>query len=108
MSLIDKQWMNRIPRQPDDLEDPMLVGRFFSPVGSATWYVVSGFKDEKKLSRYEKDFICYGYVTLDGDTWEWGSFSIRELEAIRLMGGLRIERDEWFEPRRFSEAFAQT
>lgn len=77
---------------PNDT-DPILVGKFFNPVGLGTWYVAN----------YDpKTRICYGLVDLFER--EWGDFSLDELEAVKLSYGLEIERDIHWVPKRFSEA----
>lgn len=88
-------------------ENPIVIAKFFDPVGSATWYA----------TEYDVETnICYGYVTgLAYD--EWGSFSITELEALqrplRLQmgnkildgGSVNIERDIHFKETRFNDLF---
>lgn len=85
--------------------DTIVVARFFAPVGPATWCVVAGSPDTEKRSRYDDDFLCYGYATLDGEDWEWGTLSIKELEEVCLPFGLHVERDLNFRPRPLSEEF---
>jgi hypothetical protein len=93
------------PAPADMPDDPTLLARLFSPVGSATWYLVSGQPDTKKVSRYSDDFICYGYAALDGENFEWGSISIKELEEVVLPLGLKIERDAHFRASSFLTEF---
>ncbi|KAB2912881.1 MAG: DUF2958 domain-containing protein [Bacteroidetes bacterium] len=73
--------------------DPIIVAKFFNPCGSQTWWAIS----------YDPEYnICFGYVTgmfVD----ELGSFSIDEMEALRLPFGLRIERDIHFDECRLSD-----
>jgi hypothetical protein len=73
--------------------DPIIVAKFFNPVGSQSWWAIS----------YDPKYnICFGYVTgmfVD----ELGSFSIDEMEAVRLPFGLRIERDIHFVECRLSD-----
>lgn len=66
-------------------DDKKVIARFFNPVGAGTWYVLEN-------SDWEHGRIVYGAVTL-GYGLELGSFSIDELESIKLPFGLRIERD---------------
>ena len=77
-----------------DVKDPIVVAKFFTPVGSATWWAIAYYPEEN---------ICFGYVTgLFED--EFGYFSIDELEEIELPPfGLRIERDLYFTPCPISE-----
>ena len=84
-----KQRFKEVGRQD---ENPLVIAKFFDPVGSATWYA----------TEYDAETnICFGYVTgLAYD--EWGSFSIDELETLERPFGLTIERDLHFEEIRFN------
>lgn len=79
--------------EQEEEANPIIVAKFFNPCGSQTWWAIS----------YDPETnICFGYVTgmfVD----ELGSFSIDEMEAIRLPLGLSIERDLWFEECRLSD-----
>ncbi|NIM44557.1 MAG: DUF2958 domain-containing protein, partial [Nitrososphaeria archaeon] len=48
----------------------------------------------------------FGWVTLGlgPQCDQWGWFSLEELESVKLMHGLGIERDLYWTPRPFSEA----
>lgn len=72
-------------------ENAKVVCKFFAPVGSWTWYVLEGCKLE------DGDFEFFGIVVNDHGA-EYGYFSLRQLEEVRLPFGLRIERDLYFEP----------
>lgn len=78
-----------------NVKDHLVIAKFFSPVGSATWYAVA---------YYPEDNTCFGYVTglvPGGD--EWGYFSITELESVKVPPlGISIERDLHFDECRFS------
>jgi hypothetical protein len=65
----------------------MVVAKFFNPVGSGTWYLMNMDEDED---------YCWGIV--DWMACEMGSFSMKELESVKLPLGLGIERDLYFEP----------
>lgn len=95
MKLITQTLLNRFNTLGDQSEqmNPLVVAKFFDPCGSATWYATE---------YYPETGICYGYVTgLFED--EWGTFSISELESIRLPFGLSIERDIHFTEIRFND-----
>lgn len=64
--------------------DPCPVAKFFNPVGAATWLVTELAQDGDSL---------FGLADLGFGCPEMGYFSLREIEAIRLSFGLRIERD---------------
>ena len=67
--------------------DPLVIAKFFNPVGAGTWYITEYYPDEN---------ICFGYVKgLAVD--EWGYVSVDELESIKLPYGMRIERDLYFD-----------
>ena len=89
----------------DESEDPVIVAKFFNPAGGGTWLaseileyeMMKENEDETQnwataLSLQEKedllkagykvvDIIMFGCVYLFADIgWEWGSFSLKELE----------------------------
>ena len=75
--------LERGAREPD----PNPVVRFFNPVGAATWLA----------TEIDADGILFGLADLGFGCPELGSFSVAELEAVRLPHGLGIERDLDFE-----------
>lgn len=94
MKLITKALEDRFDEIGDQSQsdNPIIVAKFFNPCGNFTWYVTD----------YDKQTnICFGYVT--GHFDEWGTFSIEELENLKLPFGLRIERDIYFKEIRFKE-----
>lgn len=95
MKLITKELENRFKEvgSQEHIADPIVIAKFFSPVGSATWYAYE----------YDSDsHICFGYVKgLGGD--EFGYFSVDELESVKLPYGLRIERDLYAREKHLSE-----
>jgi hypothetical protein len=74
--------------------DPIVHIKFFTPWTGWTWYITEG-------SAEGEDFIMFGYVI--GQFKEWGYVSFNELASVRGPGGLTIERDLYFEPKRKSE-----
>lgn len=64
--------------------DSKVVVKFFNPVGSGTWLITEGEKQDD-------DFIMYGYCHITD--WEWGYVSFNELKGLRLPLGLSIERE---------------
>ena len=75
-------------------KDPLVHIKLFTPWTGWTWYITEG-------SPEGDDFIFFGYVI--GLEKEWGYSSLRELESVRGPGGLKIERDLYFTPKRKSE-----
>jgi len=61
--------------------------KLFNPVGPATWLVSEMDSDNDSL---------FGLADLGMGSPELGWFSRREIEALRLPLGLRIERDLYF------------
>ncbi|KKW92493.1 DUF2958 domain-containing protein [Sphingobium chungbukense] len=71
-------------REPDCVP----VVKFFNPVGAATWLATELDDDGDTL---------FGLADLGFGCPELGSFSLMEIESVRLPYGLRIERDIGFE-----------
>ncbi len=78
----------------EEVEDPVIVAKFFNPTGAGTWYATEYDPNDK---------MFFGYVSIFGD-WndEWGYFSLAELESIKGRFGLGIERDLYWEEVRAS------
>ena len=98
MKLLTKELEQRFQSvgKQEDVEDPIVVARYFNPTGGQTWYA----------TEYDPtDRVFFGYVSLFNDyNNEWGSFSLDELESIRLPLGLGIERDLYCGEMTLSEA----
>lgn len=97
MRLMTKQLEKRFLQvgNQGELEDPLVIAKFFNPCGAGTWYA----------TEYDpKDKIFFGYVSIFGD-WndEWGSFSLEELESFQGPFGIGIERDLFFDEKPFSQ-----
>jgi hypothetical protein len=96
MKLLTKEILKNIPARYSGenvpLDQKMIHAKFFAPWGNWTWYACEYNPDEK---------VFFGYVV--GFESEWGYFALEELEAIRGIGGLGIERDRYFKPCKFSE-----
>jgi len=96
MKLLTKEIIKRFKEVGEqDVEDPIVIAKFFNPNGLGTWYAIQYNEEEK---------VFFGYVSIFGDSFdEWGSFTLQELEEYRGQLGLGIERDMWFGEKRFSE-----
>ena len=58
---------------------------------AATWLVYEGEKQN------DGDWLFFGNVTLDGNEWELGYFTLSQLKQLRFPPfGLPIERDLYF------------
>ena len=71
----------------DRAADHVPLVKLFNPVGAATWLV----------TELDADGDClFGLADLGFGCPELGSFSLSELQALRLPFGLAIERDLYF------------
>lgn len=68
--------------------DPAPVVKFFNPVGAATWLATELDCDGDTL---------FGLADLGFGCPELGSFSLSEIERLRLPFGLSVERDLFFD-----------
>ncbi len=95
MQLLSEELRAQLPPlyAQENIPDPIVHAKFFTPDSSWTWYITEGQDDEG-------DFRFFGYVV--GLEKEWGYFVLSELESARGPLGLPIERDLYFEPRPFS------
>ena len=90
MKLLTKEITKKATEQFDkgsDLDDQMIIAKFFNPMGSWTWYLMNLADDGD-----------YAWGIVDGHEVEMGSFSMNELQSVKLPFGLGIERDMYFEP----------
>lgn len=116
MKLLTKEIRRQLPPlgSQDAKGDAAIVQvKFFTPWTNWTWYVLEAsavLEDGTELPladsdpARETDVLCYGLV--DGNECELGHFALRELEAIRGLAGLRIERDLHWRPQPLSEVRA--
>jgi len=97
MELLTKEIEKRFKKvgSQENEKDPIVIVKFFNPVGAGTWYVTEYDPEEK---------IFFGYVSIFGDhNDEWGYTSLEELKSIKGFGGLGIERDKYCGEKRISE-----
>jgi hypothetical protein len=87
MRLMTKELEKRFSQvgSQENKKDPLVLAKFFNPMGAGTWYATEYDPKEKTF---------FGYVSIFGD-WndEWGYFSLQELESYTGPWGLGIERD---------------
>ena len=87
MQLLTKEILDRFKKigSQENSDDPEIIVKFFDPTSSWKWYA----------TEYDpKNKIFFGLV--DGHEKEWGSFSLEELESVKGLFGLGIERDLHF------------
>ena len=73
--------------------DPIVRVKFFTPWTDWTWYGIE----------FDGTDSFFGLV--DGYERELGYFSLSELENLKGPGGLRVERDLYFEPTALSNIY---
>ena len=79
--------------------DPVPLLKLFNPCGAATWVASELGEDGDTL---------FGLADLGFGSPELGRFSLREIAAVRLPFGLRIERDEGFSSAHPMSLWAQS
>lgn len=97
MKLLTKELEARFQKigRQEDVSDPLVIAKFFHPLGAGTWYATEYFPDER---------IFFGYVSLFNDeNDEWGYFSLEKLQMYRGPIGIGIERDLYFSEQRISQ-----
>jgi len=97
MDLLTKEVRGKLPPlySQEEVEDPMVICKFFFPDFSWTWYAI------------EFDGTDQFYGLVDGFEKELGYFSLTELMSNRGKLGLPVERDRYFTPCRLSEVMGK-
>ena len=82
--------------------DTIIYAKIFNPVGQATWYI----------AEYDGEDLAFCYaVVLGPQEAEWGYQSMKELQEYKMsttLPGLTLERDIWWEPKRFGDINLET
>lgn len=76
-------------------KNPKILVKFFCPWNAWTWYVTEAEKQE------DGDWLFFGLV--EGFEKEMGYFVLSELVSVRGPGGLKIERDMYFDDMRLKD-----
>ena len=95
MKLMTKEIRKKLkPRDEVEEKDPLIVVKYFDPMGSWKWFAYAGedWNDTVLLTGVVKGFEV-----------EEGDFALSELEDIGKKRILGIERDLYFKPIRLSE-----
>ena len=94
MKLLTKEIKGLLPAlgATENVEDPFVVVKFFTPDSNWTWFATEYDPDERRF---------FGMV--HGFEKELGYFTLDELESARGPLGLPIERDKFFFPTKLSE-----
>jgi len=92
MKLLTKALLNKLPKlyetEKQSIDETMLYVKLFTPWSNWTWYIAEYDPEDRR---------AFGLV--EGFEKEWGYFCMDELESIRGVGGLKIERDKYFTPK---------
>lgn len=83
-----------------NLDDVVVVAKFFSPYGNgrATWYI----------TEFDGDDTLFGYMDLGMGCPEWGYASLSELQNTKVFGCLQaVERDISWRPTPWREVKAK-
>ena len=93
MKLLNDELIKILPPlySTENLKDPLIQCKFFTPDSSWTWYVLEYDKTNE---------IFFGFVC--GFENELGYFSLEELESVTGALNLNIERDISFKPTKLS------
>lgn len=87
MKLLTKELIRQFPKIGETDGTPMgerkIIAKFFHPFSNWTWYA------------FEFDGTDEFFGLVDGHEKELGSFSLAEMESVKVMG-LGIERDRYF------------
>lgn len=98
MKLISKAILANIPTIKQVIEQKaesrIIVTHLYNPMGVGDWFILGG-------DVIENDFTLFGLALLDRISFE--TFSLRELENLRLPFGERIRRDRSFQPMPLTE-----
>ena len=79
----------------ENVKDPIAYVKFFNPCGAGTWWGME----------FDGTDRFFGLTELHEK--ELGYFSLQELMSVRLMFGLRIERDYHFKPTPLSKIYPE-
>lgn len=96
MKLMTKEIKNQIPgfrsTERIPVQDRVVYAKFFTPIGNWTWYALEYDSESREF---------FGLVS--GHETEFGYFGLDELEGLRLMYGLSVERDLYFSPTKIGD-----
>lgn len=111
MKLLTKEVAAKIPllyaTENTPPEKKFCAVKFFNPAGAGTWYAFEGTAtlltgEEVSVGEAIAKSLPFEDITFFGfchiHEGEWGYFSFRELESLRLPFGLKIERDMHYHP----------
>ena len=98
MKLLTKEIKEKLPKlyvQEDKGDDAIVHIKFFTPWSNWTWFILEGEETD------EGEWLFFALV--DGFEKEFGYVSLKELESLKGPGGLGVERDKFWEPKRVGD-----
>jgi hypothetical protein len=98
MKLLTKEILKKATAQYElgsELEDQMIIAKFFDPVGSWSWYLMN-------IDPKDND---YAWGIVKGNYVEMGSWLMSELETLERYLGFTIERDLSYEPKNAKDEY---
>jgi hypothetical protein len=92
--LIPKEILDTLPPlyATEKMSNPIAHVKLFTPDSNWSWFIMEYSPQEK---------LCFGLV--QGQEEELGYFTLKELEEVRGVMGLPVERDLYFKPVKLSE-----
>ena len=93
--LLSHEQLQLIPNlyETENQEEKICYVKLFLPNSNWTWYIIEINKQDNNT--------CFGFV--DGLEQELGYFTIRELENLKGLFGLKVELDISFKPTKLSK-----
>ena len=90
---LTKEILGKFPKlkETENEENPKIIAKFFCPWNNWTWYT----------TEYDGEDTFFGLV--EGFEKELGYFSLSELQSLRGPGGLKIERDMYFDGKHLGD-----
>ena len=98
MSLLTKQQQTKLQKQYSKGSDfnQKVIAKIFNPTGAGTWYLINQNPDDP-------DYLwCVADL---GMGHEMGSVLLSELESIRGIFDIPLERDKWFDEMTVKELY---
>ena len=93
--LLSHEQLQLIPNlyETENQEEKICYVKLFLPNSNWTWYIIEINKQDNNT--------CFGFV--DGLEQELGYFTIKELENLKGLFGLKVELDTSFKPTKLSK-----
>jgi hypothetical protein len=93
LKLLSKAILKTIPTVKHVIEQEpesrIIVAHLYNPIGVGDWFIMGG-------DAIDGDYRLFGLVLLDQTSFE--TFSLRELERLRLPFGEKVRGDKSFRP----------